>query len=318
MKKQIALLSVLALSLSLLAACGKPAEDPSTPPSSSQEVSDAPSQEPSAEPTQEPSQQPSDLPTEAPSEQPSTEPSEGLPTGGDTVDPTLTLSMKDATITYAGYVLKLKPTFTGTKDSDITWTSSDESVATVDKNGNVTSVAPGKAVILARASNGLEASCIVRCNWKEEDPGQSESPAPSDKPSAGSDAAAFADSIMSKYYAESFLQLADASLLDGYYTGLTGIDTEECLVYATMMTMNNGEFALIQVSNSGDVAAVKAILQARIDYMAGDGENPGGAWYPGPTEMWKNNSTVVSNGNYVMMVVHEDYQAIVEQFNALF
>ena len=317
MKKQIALLSVLALSLSLLAACGKPAENPSTPPSSSQEVSDAPSQEPSAEPTQEPSQQPSDLPTEAPSEQPSTEPSEGLPTGGDTVDPALTLSMKDATITYAGYVLKLKPTFTGTKDSDITWTSSDESVATVDKDGNVTSVAPGKAVILARASNGLEASCIVRCNWKENEDGPAESTPPSSKPEGGVDLSAFSASTQASYEF-GFLQLADQEMLDNYYAGLSGISTEQCLVYVCQMSMNNGEFALIQVSDSGDVAAVKAILQARIDYMAGDGENPGGAWYPGPTEMWKNNSTVVSNGNYVMMVVHEDYQAIVDQFNALF
>ena len=43
-----------------------------------------------------------------------------------------------------------------------------------------------------------------------------------------------------------------------------------------------------------------------------------GAWYPGPTEQWKNNSRVVSNGNYVMMVVHENCDAIVDAFNALF
>ena len=85
-----------------------------------------------------------------------------------------------------------------------------------------------------------------------------------------------------------------------------------------MMSMNNGEFGLVQVKDSADVDAVKAIFQARIDYMAGDGEGPGGAWYPGPTEQWTNNSRVVSNGNYVMMVVHENCDAIVAQFNALF
>ena len=64
--------------------------------------------------------------------------------------------------------------------------------------------------------------------------------------------------------------------------------------------------------------AVKAIFQARIDYMTGaDGGMPG-AWYPGPTEMWLNSSRIVSNGNYVMLVVNESCDAIVNDFNALF
>ena len=44
----------------------------------------------------------------------------------------------------------------------------------------------------------------------------------------------------------------------------------------------------------------------------------GGAWYPEPTRIWTENSRVVSNGNYVMMVVHENCDAIVDAFNALF
>ena len=34
--------------------------------------------------------------------------------------------------------------------------------------------------------------------------------------------------------------------------------------------------------------------------------------------MWKNNSRIVSSGNYVMMVVHENCDDIVNLFNALF
>ena len=142
-------------------------------------------------------------------------------------------------------------------------------------------------------------------------------PTPEPTPAAGVDLAAFYTSVTGQYEF-GFLELAGSELLDGYYTGLTGIDTEQCLVYICMMSMNNGEFGLVQVKDSADVAAVKAVFQARIDYMVGDGDGPGGAWYPGPTEMWENNSRVVSNGNYVMMVVHENCDDIVSQFNALF
>ena len=116
-----------------------------------------------------------------------------------------------------------------------------------------------------------------------------------------------------------FLELADAALLDGLYPGLSAIGTKQRLVYITQMSMNNGEFGLVEVKNSADVSRVKAIFQARVDRMSGaDGQGKPGAWYPGPTEQWLNNARVVSNGNFVMMVVHENCDQIVSEFNALF
>lgn len=44
----------------------------------------------------------------------------------------------------------------------ITWTSSDESVATVDDNGTVTAVKRGEATITATAENGISATCTVK------------------------------------------------------------------------------------------------------------------------------------------------------------
>ena len=85
-----------------------------------------------------------------------------------------------------------------------------------------------------------------------------------------------------------------------------------------MMRLNNGEFSLVQTKNAQDAETVKELFQNRVDYMVGDGESPGGAWYPGPTELWKNSSRVVSHGNYVMMVVAEECGQIVDEFNALF
>ena len=75
---------------------------------------------------------------------------------------------------------------------------------------------------------------------------------------------------------------------------------------------------LVQLANSSDVSTVKALFQDRIDYMTGADGNMPGAWYPGPTEMWLNSSRIVSNGNYVMLVVNENCDAIVNAFNGLF
>ncbi len=44
---------------------------------------------------------------------------------------------------------------------DLTWTSSDEGVATVDANGVVTAVAPGVSVITATTVSGVSATCVV-------------------------------------------------------------------------------------------------------------------------------------------------------------
>lgn len=52
-------------------------------------------------------------------------------------------------------------------DMTITWTSSDETVATVDANGVVTSVAPGTATITATTANGVSATCVVTVVYAE-------------------------------------------------------------------------------------------------------------------------------------------------------
>mgnify|MGYP002855098873 CR=1 FL=1 len=51
----------------------------------------------------------------------------------------------------------------GTSNKSVTWTSSDESIATVDANGNVTGVATGLATITATTNDGsnLSATCAI-------------------------------------------------------------------------------------------------------------------------------------------------------------
>ena len=110
----------------------------------------------------------------------------------------------------------------------------------------------------------------------------------------------------------------DKQSIEQYLPGLLDMDLEQRVICMSMMRLNNGEFSLVQTKNAQDAETVKELFQNRVDYMVGDGESPGGAWYPGPTELWKNSSRVVSHGNYVMMVVAEECGQIVDEFNALF
>ena len=236
-------------------------------------------------------------------------------------DPTLSLNRADFTLFTAGSTFQLKASPAG---GSLTWTSSDESVATVSDNGTVTAVAVGTATITAKdASTGLTATCIVRCDWEDEAPdnGGSSSGDTStggSSSSASVDLQAFFDTINADYEMP-FMMEMDSAALDSYFPGLTGISAQQLVAYQCALSPSPaGDVVLVQLTNSSDVNTVKELLQDRIDYMTGaDGGQPG-AWYPGPTEMWLNSSRIVSNGSYVMLVVNENCDAIVDAFNALF
>lgn len=235
----------------------------------------------------------------------------------------LTLSRTGFTLFSAGssYTLKVDGVAEGTK---VTFKSGNPDVATVDENGKVVAVKPGNTKITVTAGDQT-ATCVVACKWEESKPstgGGSSSGSGSSSSGGGTttpdpepskvDLAAFYSSVTPKYSMPN-LSLADSTMLDNYYAGLSSVATEQSQVYINMMSMNMGEISLVQVKDSKDVATVKAIFQARIDSMVN-----GGAWYPEPTRIWSEQSRVVSNGNYVMMVVGEDCDAIVKDFNALF
>lgn len=86
----------------------------------------------------------------------------------------LTLDRETLDLAEAGTTMTLVPTFspegsTGT----VTWSSSDEAVATVDGQGMVTAVAPGTATL----ENGQSAQCTVNCTWDPEAAAAEEAPA---------------------------------------------------------------------------------------------------------------------------------------------
>ena len=317
MKKKILTLT-LALAMALLAACG--GGDASSTPSGSGSQPDTSVTEPdqsapdgsggsSAPDTSKPDGSEPDGSGDAPVV--------SLPN-----DPTLSLNRADFTLFTAGSTFQLKASPAG---GSLTWTSSDESVATVSDNGTVTAVAVGTATITAKdASTGLTATCIVRCDWEDEAPENGGSSSSGDTSTGGSsssasvDLQAFFDTINADYEMP-FMMEMDSAALDSYFPGLSALSTQQLVAYQCALSPSPaGDVVLVQLTNSSDVNTVKELFQARIDYMTGaDGGQPG-AWYPGPTEMWLNSSRIVSNGSYVMLVVNENCDAIVDAFNALF
>ena len=213
------------------------------------------------------------------------------------------LSLSSNTIYVGNSVsaqLQVRPT-SASNYATVALTSSNEKVATVNNFGRVTGIAPGTATITAQSGDGLAASCIVRCRW--EDPSQ---------PPVRVDLSAFADRILSQY-AFSAQGPAEDDSIDQHLPGLTSVSAQQCLVYLCQEPKNSEELILIEVTNAGDLEAVKSILQARINTMVS-----GGAWFPDAVEAWTHNSRVVSNGNFVMLVVHPQCDAIVEVFHTLF
>lgn len=294
--KLLALLMAMALMLAL-ASCGA-GEASGEDAQESQDTQEETVQPEDGQQEEAPEEMPEEPETPA-EEVPAAEPDDGDAAAG------MTLSSTDFTLFSAGSTYQLQ--VTGAPGA-CTFASSDPKVATVAADGTITAVAPGTAIIVV-TSGSEKRTCAVRCNWKTEKP--EEKPAEDSGSAASVDLNAFYQDMISQYEFQS-LQQFSADLVDAYYAGLNDVSTKQCLVMGTMMSMNNGEFCLVEVTDSKDVDTVKEIFQSRVDYMAETG-----AWYPGPTELWTNSSRVVSDGNYVMMVVHESCDAIVEAFQAL-
>lgn len=77
----------------------------------------------------------------------------------------LTLSQKTAT-GAVGATRQITATIepADADDKTVTWSSSNEGVATVDGNGLITFIGEGTATITAKTSNGIEATVAVTVN----------------------------------------------------------------------------------------------------------------------------------------------------------
>lgn len=273
----------------------------------------------------------------------SSQPDGSNPAGSPVVTPdpaevTLTLNKTEVTLNKAGATFQLRYTV----EPDVlnytpVYGTDNAEVATVSADGTITAVAPGTAVITVDYGVIATAACTVTCDWKVSEPAPKPDPKPDAKPdpkpdaskpgsSSGSgsssaskvDLSGFYSTITGKYQF-AFMMEADDAALSNFFAGLSDLNLSQRLVYLCGMSPSpNGDFVLIQVSDSKDADTVKSILQARIDYMVGDGNGPGGAFYPMEQTTWEEYARIAVNGNYLMLIAHENCDDIVKEFNALF
>ena len=287
-KRTLALAMACVLSLSVLTACGGKEEPTPAPETPEQGAPVAPE----------------DMPAEQEPEV--VEPAPGEPVAPDSLP--FDLSHVDVTLKTAGSTFVLTSSL---PDAKLYFGSEDETVATVDANGTVTAVAPGKTTILVETEDGRSASCVVRCDWET----AVTEPLP-EAPSAGAvDLKAFVADLAAKH-GENFAANADVvefGMHNDMYPGISDIATNQLVIMQPMMGAVVCEIALAEVTDAADVEAVKAIFQSRIDAQV-----DGGAWYPESIEGWKNNSRIVTNGNCVMMIAWQFCDDAVSAFNGLF
>ena len=125
------------------------------------------------------------------------------------------------------------------------------------------------------------------------------------------DLAEFYTTITEKYETPMAEALPN-DLLSTFYPGLENIALKQQALYTPMMSAVAWEVSMVEVENADDASAVADIFQARIDMQAA-----GGAWYPETIEGWVNNSRVVTQGSYVLLIVGADCNSIVADFEAL-
>ena len=89
----------------------------------------------------------------------------------------------------AGKSVQLTATYSPSdaSDTNLTWTSSDESVAVVNSSGNVTGVKAGVANITCRTKNNVEASCTVTVKGSTASSQSSNNNASNDRPPVNDD-----------------------------------------------------------------------------------------------------------------------------------
>lgn len=104
----------------------------------------------------------------------------------------------------------------------------------------------------------------------------------------------------------------DAEELEGFYPGLSAIETKQIVAYQPPVSGFGCELAMVEVANAADAETVRGIFQARVDGFAND------TAYPENAPAWKNNAAVTVNGSYVVLGVLPESTELPPVFKAEF
>ncbi len=164
-----------------------------------------------------------------------------------------------------------------------------------------------KRIFTLALAGAMCLSLLAGCSNKGDD-----SKAPADV-----DLTAFQTSVVEAHpFSNNFFEVAtldkdDMDIINTLYPGLADA-SEEVIAYASMV-MQDSEMVLVKAKDADSAKTVEKLLNDRIAAMTTEGMN-----YPEVVEVWSTSSAVAANGNYAMLIAHEDSQAIVDEFNALF
>lgn len=215
------------------------------------------------------------------------------------------LSSTDFTLKNNGDSHKLKVSNVPS-GAEITWSSSNEKVAKVAKDGTVTAVSKGSATITATIDAGgdtYELQCIVRCRAENAGSEGGNGGNGNEGGNTSVDLNSVASSINSS--CSLHMEAMGKDVVNSKVVGLSGYSLKQVVGMQCLNIIQPMELIFVECASTSDASAVAGLMNS---YIAETLESQG--WYP-PYAIWEN-AKVITEGCFVGLIVAGDSQSAAE------